>query len=107
MSDNLDRKETYLYGTLLALVQEQLDAIDKRVSGRLGFWGRSRMSARNQTMMKFLRKIITHKISTGAIDPLTSVAIDLECIEQDNAVWDDISREQLEYVRNVLAAFAT
>ena len=106
MTTSLDKKETYLYGTLLALAQEQLDAIEKKIQGRLGFWGKSRMSARNHELTKFLLKIIEHKVGKGSVDPLSSLVDDLELIEADQQVWNDISADQLEYVRNVLAMSA-
>ena len=35
----MDHKEHYLYGTLMALAQDQKDAINKLTTGTLGFFG--------------------------------------------------------------------
>ena len=102
MSSSLDKKEIYLYGTLLALIREQLESVDKVSGGKLGFWGKNRMQARNKEIDKFLRKIIEHKFGQGFSDPLEQILSDLELIRNDNNVWGDISTNQLEYISNIL-----
>jgi len=77
---SLDKKETYLWGTLLALVKEQLDAIDKSISGSLGFWGKSRMQARNKEMEKFLKKLVEYKVSRYGENTMEALIKDMDFI---------------------------
>lgn len=99
----LDKKETYLYGTLLELVHEQLVAWNKHQQGKLGIWGRARASSRNGTIDKFVQKIIDYKAAHGQADPTEEIVKDLALIRQDNAVWDGISDEQIEFLKKLLA----
>ena len=103
---SLDKKETYLWGTLLALVREQLDAINKDSS--LGFLGKSRMQSRNKAMIKFVKKLCKHKISKFGESPTfpphsDKLLQDLQFIEQDTQVWGNVDSGQLEYVSKMLA----
>jgi beta-lactamase class D len=98
----LDKKEIYLWGTLLALVKEQLEAINKTATGSLGFWGKSRIQARNKEMEKFLKKLIEHKLSCYGDDVMDALLKDIEFIKQDNQIWGDVSTSELEYIRSVL-----
>ncbi len=102
MDRMFDNKEIYLYGTFFALVKEQLGAIDRAADGRLGWWGKGRVNARNQAMGKFVKKILKYKLSKGSADPMAEFLHDLEFIEHDNRVWGDIESRQLEYVRDVI-----
>ena len=102
MNRNLDKKETYLYGTLLALIQENLVALDKHQQGKLGFWGRARASSRNGAIDKFIKKIITHKSARGHDDPIDEMVLDLMHIQQDTQVWDGVSDDQLDMLRKLL-----
>ena len=102
MSRNLDKKETYLYGTLLALIQENLVAFEKHQQGKLGFWGRSRASSRNSAIDKFVQKVIDYKSAHGDDDPIGAMERDLAYIQQDSRVWDDISDDQLGMLRKLL-----
>lgn len=100
----MDKKETYLWGTLLALVREQLDAINKYSS--LGFWEKSRMQSRNKAMIKFMKKLCKYKISkfgeSSTFPPhLDKLLQDLQFIEQDTQEWGDVNSCQLEYVRKI------
>ena len=98
----MDKKETYLYGTYLALIKEQLVALDKLSSGNLGFWGKSRISARTKEMGKFLEKIINHKLQAGVEDPFFQMQEDLLFIENNTSVWGDIRNEEIEFLRNAI-----
>ena len=81
----LDKKDTYLYGTLLALVKEQLAAVQKQVSGGgLGMWGKARFSSRTKEIQKFLFKIFQKKQVTVGDLAFTEMAADLDYIEEDN-----------------------
>ena len=104
MNRRLDNKETYLFGTLLALVREQLEAVEKLHAGKLGWWGRGRMAPRSQTMGKFMRALLAHKAEKGVIDPLAEVSADLEFIERDDRTWSDVTPREIEFVRDALAA---
>ena len=98
----MDKKETYLYGTLLALVQDNLLALEKHQKGNLGFWGRARASSRNGTIDKFIQKIIDYKSKHGNGEPIDEIVQDLSFIRRDTEVWDDVSDEQLDMVRKLL-----
>ena len=98
----IDKKETYLYGTLLELVREQLVAWEKHQQGKLGMWGRARASNRNGAIDKFVQKVIDYKSAHGQGDPVQEMVKDLAFIQQDNAVWDGISDDQIEFVRKLL-----
>ena len=98
----LDKKETYLWGTLLALVKEQLEALNKAASGSLGFWGKGRIQARNKAMEKFIKKLIEYKVSRFGEDTMDALLRDIEFIKQDNQVWGDVNLSELEYVCKVL-----
>ena len=98
----MDKKETYLWGTLLALVREQLSAIEKHVQGSLGMWGKARFGSRNKAIQKFFVALLERKaISHGdmAVDALRS---DLEFIENDKPIWDDITAAEIDYVRSIM-----
>ena len=99
----LDKTELYLWGTLFALVKEQLEAINKAATGSLGIWGRSRMQARNKELEKFLKKLIEHKISSYGVDVMGALLKDIEFIKQDNQIWGDVSTSELEYVQSLLS----
>ena len=53
-----------MWGTLLALVREQLSAIEEQATGRLGMWGRARFGPRNKEIQKFLFELWTRKTGT-------------------------------------------
>ena len=97
-----DKKETYLYGTLLELVREQLIAWDKHQRGELGMWGRARASSRNSTIDKFLQKISDHKSARGESDPVQQIVGELDLIRRDTNDWGDVSDAQLDFVRKLL-----
>jgi hypothetical protein len=100
--ERMDKKETYLYGTLLALIQDNLKALEKHRQGKLGVWGRARASSRNGAIDKFIQKIIDYKSKCGQDDPIEDMDRDLSYIRQDTEVWDDISDEQLDMVRKLI-----
>jgi len=97
-----DKNETYFYGTLLELAREQLISWDKHQRGKLGMWGRARASSRNGAIDKFVQKLIDHKVARGIADPVANIVEDLEFIQRDSSVWDDISDDQLNFLRKLL-----
>ena len=103
MNGNLDKKETYLYGTVLQLVRDNLAALEKHQQGKLGFWGRARANSRNGTIDKFVQKIINHKVKTGRPDPIGEIVRDLTFILQDDNVWNDITEEEVVMLRTLIA----
>ncbi len=103
MERQIDKKETYLYGTLLALVREQLGAIQKQVSGRLGMWGKSRFNARTKEIQKIMFQIFQKKEGAFGEQAVPEMLADLDFIESDNRVWSDIKPEELQYLRNILS----
>lgn len=100
---SLDKKETYLYGTLFALVHDNLLAFEKHKQGKLGIWGRARASSRNSTIDKFVGKLFSYKDDQGHNDPTTEIIADLTFISQNNEVWGDITDEQVKFVKNLVA----
>ena len=101
----MDRKETYLYGTYLALIREQLAALDKLTNVTLGFWGKSRVGGRTKEMGKFLQKIVNYKLQAGVGDPFLQMKEDLSLIENETNVWGDIRKEEIEFLRNAIDVF--
>jgi len=103
----MDAKDTYLWGTLLALVREQLAAIEKQVAGDLGMWGKMRSQSRNKAMQKFLFKLFLRKVQAHGDDAakaMHAMQAELEQIEKDKKTWSDITPEELQYVRNILGS---
>ncbi len=98
----LNKKEIYLWGTLLALVKEQLEAINKVTSGSIGFWGKGRIKSRNKAMEKLLKKLIAHKISRFGEEAVGELLKDIAFIHQDRKVWGEVNSSHLNYVRKVL-----
>lgn len=98
----MNRKEAYLYGTYFALIREQLVALNKLANGKLGFRGKNRASARTEEIGKFLENIVNYKLQAGVTVPLQQMKEDLSHIEQDTRVWDDIRKEEVEFLRNAI-----
>ena len=80
----MDSKESYLYGTLLALADEQSVAISKLTQGSLGWWGKSRIQARGEKICDFIKKIIEYKTSQGSKNCSEEIRTDLEEIKSGN-----------------------
>lgn len=99
----LDKKEAYLYGTLLALVSENLAAMEKHKRGELGMWGRARASSRNTTIDKFVQKLFSHKEGQGFSNPASEIIADLSFIDQDYETWGDVTTEQVCFVKKLVA----
>jgi hypothetical protein len=99
----LDKKDVYLWGTLLALVREQLAAIDKHVQGTLGMWGRARLQSRTKEIQKFIFKLMERKMRFCSDEALEALHADLAEIRADNGMWHDVTPSELEYVRTILA----
>jgi hypothetical protein len=57
----LKNKELYLYGTLLALVEEQQIAIQTLAEGRLGWFGKNRIAPRGEKITSYIDGIIGYK----------------------------------------------
>ncbi|MDB3993868.1 helicase associated domain-containing protein [Gammaproteobacteria bacterium] len=77
-------KEVYLYGTLLALADEQSDAISKLTQGGLGWWEKNRIQARGEKICGFIEKILEYKASRGSKNCSEEVKTDLEKIKLGN-----------------------
>ena len=97
----MDNKELYLYGTLLALAQDQHDAICKLAIGELGFFAKSRIQSRGREIGKFISKIASHKVENGYANINQNILNDLELVRNGNFpkhYSDDI----LDMVKNYL-----
>lgn len=99
----MDKKDIYIWGTLLALVREQLAAVDKQVQGTLGMWGKARFQSRGREIQKFLFKLLERKVQSRGDGALEALRADLVAIETDNNTWHDVTPSELEYVRTILA----
>ena len=97
----MDTKELYLYGTLLALAQEQKEAITKLASGSLGFFGKSRIQSRGRVIGKFIFKIVNHKNKVGIQNPNENILADLELIKS-GAFPKSYSDDVIDMVKNYL-----
>jgi hypothetical protein len=105
----MDHKEHYLYGTLMALAQDQKDAINKLTSGTLGFFGKSRIQSRGREIGKFITKISKHKNTLGIQNTHESVLTDLSSIKNKDFPFDkkEYSNETFDtlkiYLNEILA----
>ena len=99
----LNKKEVYLYGTLLALVNENFVAMEKHRRGELGMWGRARASSRNSTIDKFVVKLFSYKEGQGCSNPANEILADLSFIDQDYETWGDVPTEQVAFVIKLVA----
>lgn len=84
----MDHKEHYLYGTLMALAQDQKDAINKLTTGTLGFFGKSRIQSRGREIGKFITKISNHKNKQGIQNIYQSIQEDLNSIKNKDFPFD-------------------
>lgn len=97
----MDSEELYLYGTLMALAEEQQEAINKLVAGSLGFFGKSRMQGRGREIGKFFSKIASHKTKAGIRNVNESILLDLESIKSGNfpkTYSDDVFKMLENYI---------
>lgn len=99
----MDSKNLYLWGTLFALVREQLDAVDNQVGGRLGQWGKARFHSRSTQIQKFLFKLYERKFQTHGYFAAQALAEDLQNIEQNKNTWKGITIHEITYIRNMLS----
>ncbi|MFC1600812.1 hypothetical protein ACFL34_00490 [Candidatus Sumerlaeota bacterium] len=93
-------KETYEYGTLLALIRDQNKAIQKQANGELGWWGRGRIRPRGLTMVKFAFNIFRSKAERlPNLDAVNeSIVSDLKIIACDPKVWGQVSDSEIDDV---------
>ncbi len=103
MNRTLDKQETYLYGTVLQLVRDNLAAMEKHQQGKLGLWGRARANSRNGAIDKFAQKIFDYKVKTASLDPIGEIVQDLTFIHHDNNVWDDVTEDEVVMLRTLIA----
>jgi hypothetical protein len=80
----MDNQELYLYGTLLALAEEQSVAMSKLARRELGWWGKGRIQSRGREIGKFLQKISNHKTSKGSNNCSEDIRSDLAEIRSGN-----------------------
>ena len=99
----LRNKELYLYGTLLALVEEQEIAIQDLTDGRLGWFGKKRIATRGEKITSYINEIIKYKKrkpdkelseipleirSQSALPEMIAVIADLQNIKFRNSNFD-------------------
>ena len=99
----MDHKEHYLYGTLMALAQDQNDAIKKLTTGTLGFFGKSRIQNRGREIGKFITKISNHKNKQGIQNIYESIQEDLNSIKNKDFPFD--KKEYLEGAFDTLQTY--
>lgn len=105
MNRQLDPKETYLYGMLFTLAKEQLEAMQKQVSGKLGMLGKSRLNSRNKEIERIILHLFEHKKGFGEYIS-SEILADLHYVESDFGVFEDAGPEELEYLKDVLRQFS-
>ena len=97
------KKETYLYGQLVSLTRDNLAALDKHLDGRLGIWGKTRLSSRSRRINEILRQIFFLKSEAGnfTVDHLLiEIDKDLDALHR---TWDDVTQEELKYMKSLTA----
>tara|TARA_B110000196_G_scaffold45524_1_gene35886 strand:+ start:643 stop:936 length:294 start_codon:yes stop_codon:yes gene_type:complete len=97
----MDNEELYLYGALLALAQDQQEAITKLTSGSLGFFGKSRIQSRGREIGKFISKIENHKKKVGIKNLNENILADLELIKS-GAFPKSYSNDVIDMIKNYL-----
>lgn len=97
----MDNEELYLYGALLALAQDQQEAITKLTSGSLGFFGKSRIQSRGREIGKFISKIENHKKKGGIKNLNENILADLELIKS-GAFPKSYSNDVIDMIKNYL-----
>ena len=75
--------ETYQYGFLMALAEEQSEAMDKLINRSLGWWGRSRIEGRVNKMVSLLNDLIVGKQLSTRDEAISQVRADLQSIKHN------------------------
>ena len=99
-----DNKEHYLYGSLLNLLREQFEAIEKLSKNELGIWGRYRIQPRGREIGNFIQKIQKHKINKGENNINESIIEDLDLISEGyfpKIYPETIMAKSKEYIINL------
>jgi len=91
-----------LYQRLVSLSVKQLAAIKARLSGDSGRWKRLVFRDRNRRLKKTLLKILDNKQRRLREDGLDELLEDLKKIEADEAAWQAVGKEELDYLQIVL-----
>ena len=102
---HFDNKEHYLYGTLLALLEDQLEAIGKLTRKQLSLWGKYRIQPRGREIGNFVQKIQNHKINKGVRDINESIIKDLQLISEGyfpKVYSEEFISECKQYIMNLL-----
>lgn len=102
----MTNSELYLYGTLLALAQEQSEAIGKLTTGGLGFFGKSRIQSRGREIGKFVDKIAKAKSKQGHFDRdgiAAEIRQDLQSVQNgERPEFPTYSQEIFDMIGNYL-----
>jgi len=85
-------KETYQYGVLMALSEEQSEAIDRLIGGSLGWWGRARIDSRVKKMLSLLEDLISGKNCATRSIAIAYIKADLVSIA-DHGLGDEFYSE--------------
>lgn len=96
-----NQKDIQLYRKLVSLTRKQLAAISENVSRDAGRWDKFIFLYRNAKFKKTILKLLLLK-DTRLGDEQKSVAemmSDLKAIEADTSQWQDITRDELDYIR--------
>ncbi|NOQ36297.1 MAG: hypothetical protein GQ569_10440 [Methylococcaceae bacterium] len=101
MSNQLEQKESYFYGLLLALAKEQQTALQKQVAGNLNRWGQSRLKSRNKEMQKIMLHLFNTKNDAG-LQVVPDILNDLAYIASNAEEWNEATPEEIESLREVL-----
>lgn len=98
----LSRQELYRYGVLMALGEEQSDAINKLISRDLGWWGRARLHSRVTKMLSLFEDLVRDKPQRLRSVAIGELRADLSSIRYHGLVGEFYSDGAHSAVESVL-----
>lgn len=98
----LSRQELYRYGFLMALGEEQSDAINKLINRDLGWWGRARLHSRVTKMLSLFEDLVRDKPQRLRSAAIGEIRADLISIRHHGLVGEFYSDGAHSAVESVL-----
>lgn len=96
------RQELYRYGFLMALGEEQSDAINKLINRDLGWWGRARLHSRVTKMLSLFEDLVRDKPQRFRSAAIEEIRADLISIRHHGLVGEFYSDGAHSSVESVL-----
>jgi hypothetical protein len=96
------RQELYRYGLLMALAEEQSEAINKLLNRDLGWWGRTRIHSRVTKMLSLLDDLVRDKPQRLRSLAIEEIRADLISIDHHGLVGEFYSDGARSAVESVL-----